>query len=126
VLPDLADTDLWDLLAAVTSDAAGLHQIVHPPPTLAALYRQDPQLGHANVEFAASADGSGIATAAAAAPKRLGLQVSLAAVSSTRTSSTPSPIASRRSTCARLAAETDRVRTERASTVVQTGKAAGQ
>ena len=54
VLPDLADTDLWDLLAAVTSAAAGLHQVVHPPPTLAALYREDPQLGHANVDFAAS------------------------------------------------------------------------
>jgi AcrR family transcriptional regulator len=54
VLPRVADADLWDLLAAVTSVAAGLHQVVHPPPTLAALYREDPQLGHANVEFAAS------------------------------------------------------------------------
>jgi len=54
VLPDLADTDLWDLLAAVTSAAAGLHQVVHLPPTLAALYREDRQLGHANVDFAAS------------------------------------------------------------------------
>jgi AcrR family transcriptional regulator len=54
VLPDLADADLWDLIAAVTSVAAGLHQVVHPPPTLAALYREDPQLGHADVEFAAS------------------------------------------------------------------------
>src|SRR6266536_1011169 len=48
VLPDLADADLWDPIAA------GLHQVVHPPPTLAALYREDPQLGHADVEFAAS------------------------------------------------------------------------
>lgn len=54
VLPDLADTELWDLIAAVTSVAAGLHQIAHPPPTLAALYREDPQLGHATVDFAAS------------------------------------------------------------------------
>jgi Tetracyclin repressor-like, C-terminal domain len=54
VLPDLADADLWDLLTAVTSVAAGLHQVVHSPPTLAALYREDPQLRHANVEVAAS------------------------------------------------------------------------
>jgi AcrR family transcriptional regulator len=46
---------LADAPTGSTADvAAGLHQVVHPPPTLAALYREDPQLGHANVEFAAS------------------------------------------------------------------------
>jgi AcrR family transcriptional regulator len=51
VLPTLTETDLIDLMLTVSAVAASLHQIAHPPPTLAALYRDDPSLGHAALEF---------------------------------------------------------------------------
>ena len=50
-LPDLADADLWDLIAGVTSVAAGLHQVVHPPPTLAALAPRWPMPGKHGIPF---------------------------------------------------------------------------
>jgi AcrR family transcriptional regulator len=51
VLPYLDETDLFDLVAMVTGVAAGLYQIANPPPPLAALYRTDPELGHATLDF---------------------------------------------------------------------------
>lgn len=51
VLPALTETDLMDLVVTVSAVAASLHQIAHPPPALAALYRDDPALGHAAVDF---------------------------------------------------------------------------
>ncbi|MGK5683655.1 TetR family transcriptional regulator [Actinoplanes sp. URMC 104] len=40
-----------DLVAAVTSLAASLWQIAHPPETLAALYAEDPRVAHAASDF---------------------------------------------------------------------------
>jgi AcrR family transcriptional regulator len=40
-----------ELVAAVTSLAGSFWQTSHPPPTLAALYAEDPRLGHAVVDF---------------------------------------------------------------------------
>ncbi|MEU3980411.1 TetR family transcriptional regulator [Streptomyces sp. NPDC026672] len=50
-LPGLTSDDAQDLVAAVTTMAAGLWQTAHPPQTLARLYAEDPRLGHAAVDF---------------------------------------------------------------------------
>ncbi len=52
ILPGLTDADLFDLIATVGGVAASLYQVSNPPPTLAALYAEDPALGHATVDFA--------------------------------------------------------------------------
>ncbi len=46
VLPGLTDTDLLDLALMVAGVAATLHQQAYPPPTLAQLYREHPELVH--------------------------------------------------------------------------------
>ncbi len=51
VLPDLTEAGAFDLVGSVTMIAAGLWQIGHPTPTLAALYAEEPRLGHANLPF---------------------------------------------------------------------------
>lgn len=52
VLPDLSDADLLDLTLTTSAVAAALHQQAYPPPTLAQLYREHPELGHLDLEFA--------------------------------------------------------------------------
>ncbi len=52
VLPDLSDVDLLDLTLTTSAVAAALHQQAYPPPTLAQLYREHPELGHFDLEFA--------------------------------------------------------------------------
>jgi AcrR family transcriptional regulator len=51
VLPDLTEADVMDLMVIVTGVAAALWQAAHPPPALIALYAEDPQLAHGQVEF---------------------------------------------------------------------------
>jgi AcrR family transcriptional regulator len=51
ILPFLDEMALFDLIATLSAVAASLHQVANPPPTLAALYRSDPELGHTAVEF---------------------------------------------------------------------------
>ncbi|WP_431218926.1 TetR family transcriptional regulator [Leifsonia xyli] len=50
-LPRLSDTAARDLVAVATSVAGTFWQISTPPPAIAELYRSDPRLGHALVEF---------------------------------------------------------------------------
>jgi AcrR family transcriptional regulator len=50
-LPEHDERDARDLIAAVTALAASMWQVAHPPATLAALYREDPRLGHATADF---------------------------------------------------------------------------
>ena len=52
VLPHLTETELLDLALVVSGVAATLHQQAYPPPTLAQLYREHPELGHFDLEFA--------------------------------------------------------------------------
>lgn len=49
--PEIARADAQDLIAAVSGLAAMLWQVSHPPETLAQLYREDPRLAHAVVDF---------------------------------------------------------------------------
>jgi hypothetical protein len=51
LLPRLSEVDGVDLLAAATSLAGAIWQISTPGEELAALYRSDPRLAHAIVEF---------------------------------------------------------------------------
>jgi AcrR family transcriptional regulator len=51
VLPGLTDADVADLMVVVTAVAAALWQTTHPPPTLVALYAEDPALAHVHMEF---------------------------------------------------------------------------
>jgi AcrR family transcriptional regulator len=51
-VPRLTAAGAQDLIAAVSALAANLWQVAHPPPTLAALYREDPRLAHAEADFA--------------------------------------------------------------------------
>jgi AcrR family transcriptional regulator len=51
VLPDLTEADILDLMVVVTGVAAALWQAAHPPPALVALYAEEPQLAHGQVEF---------------------------------------------------------------------------
>ncbi|SMD24059.1 TetR/AcrR family transcriptional regulator [Kibdelosporangium aridum] len=48
LLPSLTDEDILDLVTVVSSVAASLHQMANPPETLARLYREMPELGHAS------------------------------------------------------------------------------
>ena len=50
-LPGLSDDAARDLVAVATSVAGTFWQISTPPPEIAALYRDDPRLGHALIEF---------------------------------------------------------------------------
>jgi len=54
LLPELAEPDTADLIAAVTAIAARLWQVARPPAALAALYRDDPELCRAQPEFSPS------------------------------------------------------------------------
>jgi AcrR family transcriptional regulator len=54
VLPGLTEAGVMDLMVVVTAVAAALWQAAHPPPALVALYAEDPQLGHGQVEFTPS------------------------------------------------------------------------
>jgi AcrR family transcriptional regulator len=51
VLPALSEQDAFELVGAVTMLAASLWQIGHPPETLARLYAEEPELGHAQLPF---------------------------------------------------------------------------
>ncbi|WP_326835633.1 TetR/AcrR family transcriptional regulator [Amycolatopsis rhabdoformis] len=51
VLPGLDSVSGRNVVATVTSLGATLWQASHPPDTLAQLYREDPRLGHAVVDF---------------------------------------------------------------------------
>ncbi|MEV4974796.1 TetR/AcrR family transcriptional regulator [Streptomyces scopuliridis] len=50
-LPDLGRDAALDLVTTAMALAQSLWQISHPPETLATLYRQDPRLAHAAVDF---------------------------------------------------------------------------
>jgi hypothetical protein len=50
-MPWLSEEAARDLVTALTSLAASLWSISHPPETLARLFREDPALGHASVDF---------------------------------------------------------------------------
>ncbi|GAA3209693.1 TetR/AcrR family transcriptional regulator [Microbacterium terregens] len=50
-VPALSDEAARDLVAVATSIAGTFWQISTPPPEIAALYRADPRLGHALVDF---------------------------------------------------------------------------
>lgn len=50
-LPDISDDAARDLVALATSVAGTFWQISTPPPEIAELYRADPRLGHALVDF---------------------------------------------------------------------------
>jgi AcrR family transcriptional regulator len=50
-LPRLTRAAAFDLVLSVGMIAAGLWQAAHPPPALATLYEQEPQLGHLDVAF---------------------------------------------------------------------------
>lgn len=50
-LPDVSDEAARDLVAVAISLAGTFWQISTPPPEIAALYRSDPRLGHALIEF---------------------------------------------------------------------------
>jgi AcrR family transcriptional regulator len=49
--PDKTERDAVDLIAAATALAGAFWQMANPGPEIAALYRSDPQLGHAVVEI---------------------------------------------------------------------------
>jgi len=51
-LPALGMSGAREVISGVSILAAGLWQISHPPGTLAALYRERPELGHAVIDFA--------------------------------------------------------------------------
>jgi AcrR family transcriptional regulator len=51
VLPELTEQDGEDLLTSVAAVAASLYQASRPPPTLATLYVEHPDLAHAYYEF---------------------------------------------------------------------------
>lgn len=50
-LPGLSEESARDLVAVAISVAGTFWQISTPPPEIAALYREDPRLGHALIEF---------------------------------------------------------------------------
>lgn len=52
VLPELSEADLFDVGLTMTAVAAALHQQANPPETLGQLYREHPELGHPDLEFA--------------------------------------------------------------------------
>jgi AcrR family transcriptional regulator len=51
VLPALTEDDGNELLVGVTTMAAGLWQVCHPPPNVAKLYVEHPAVSHAAIEF---------------------------------------------------------------------------
>lgn len=51
VLPDLSEEDSMEVVGAVTAIAAALWQIVHPPPAVAELYAENPELAHGYDDF---------------------------------------------------------------------------
>ncbi|MFL6119150.1 TetR/AcrR family transcriptional regulator [Actinophytocola sp.] len=54
VLPDLSQADCTEVVGAVTAIAAVLTQSIHPPPTVAQLYAEHPQLAFPYNDFAAT------------------------------------------------------------------------
>ena len=53
-LPDLSQSDCVEVVGALTAIAAALAQIAHPPPTVAQLYAEHPQLAFPYNDFAAT------------------------------------------------------------------------
>lgn len=51
ILPEFTEDDGNELLVGVTTLAAGLWQLSHPPPTVAKLYVEHPAMAHAAIEF---------------------------------------------------------------------------
>jgi AcrR family transcriptional regulator len=51
ILPTLTEDDGNELLVGITTIAAGLWQISHPPPNVAKLYVEHPAVSHAAIEF---------------------------------------------------------------------------
>lgn len=51
-LPELGPEGARSLMTATNSLAANLWQICHPPPALAAIYEDEPELGHPDGAFA--------------------------------------------------------------------------
>ncbi|MDQ3789537.1 MAG: TetR/AcrR family transcriptional regulator [Actinomycetota bacterium] len=51
VLPELTTDDGNELLVGVTTMAAGLWQLGHPPPVVAKLYVEHPGMAHTAIEF---------------------------------------------------------------------------
>lgn len=51
LLPTLTDDDGGELLVGVTTLAAGLWQLSHPPPNVAKLYMEHPAMSHTAIEF---------------------------------------------------------------------------
>ena len=51
VLPELTKDDGNELLVGITTLAAGLWQLGHPPPTVAKLYVDHPAMAHTAIEF---------------------------------------------------------------------------
>jgi hypothetical protein len=50
-VPELGDKAAGDLVAMAMALAQSLWQVANPPETLAELYREDPRLAHAGVDF---------------------------------------------------------------------------
>jgi AcrR family transcriptional regulator len=50
-LPELSPAAARDVVGGTTAMAATLWQVAHPSPPAARLYREDPRLGHAAVDF---------------------------------------------------------------------------
>ncbi|MGB3444729.1 MAG: TetR/AcrR family transcriptional regulator [Actinophytocola sp.] len=51
LMPELTETDGDELLVGVTTLAAGLWQLSHPPPDVAKLYVEHPAMSHTSIEF---------------------------------------------------------------------------
>jgi AcrR family transcriptional regulator len=51
VLPTLTEDDGNELLVGITTLAAGLWQLSHPPPNVAKLYVEHPAMSHTSIEF---------------------------------------------------------------------------
>jgi AcrR family transcriptional regulator len=51
VLPELSTDDSMEVVGAVTAIAAALWQMVHPPPAVAELYAENPELAHGFDDF---------------------------------------------------------------------------
>lgn len=51
ILPELTEDDGNELLVGITTLAAGLWQLGHPPPNVAKLYVEHPAMSHTAIEF---------------------------------------------------------------------------
>lgn len=54
VLPDLTEADATEIVGAVAAIAAALSQVVHPPPSVAQLYLEHPELALNHNDFPAA------------------------------------------------------------------------